>query len=113
MLIELYEQSEVIRKNREAYEAEKRREEEEKRRREERKILYNGEVDMNDEKAAGFIDWAKKKADWYDPTVARKDELFGERNHEESEERKALKKVILLVVIHFKHKSIKPLALRV
>lgn len=122
MLIELYEESEVIRKNREAYEAEKRREEEEKKRREERKIRYNEEVDkttaltnmaqdydmackirayinalepkvdMNDENTAEFIDWAKKKADWFDPTVARKDELFGERNHEESEERKALKK---------------------
>ena len=122
MLIELYEESEVIRKNRQAYEEEKRREEEEKRQREERKIRYNEEVDktialtnmaqdydiackirayinalepkvdMKDEKMAGFIDWAKKKADWFDPTVARKDELFGERDHEENEERKALKK---------------------
>lgn len=32
-----------------------------------------------------WIDWAKKKADWYDPTIARKDKLFGERNHEENE----------------------------
>lgn len=122
MLLELYEESEVVRKNREAYEEAKRREEEEKRRREERKIRYNEEVDktialtnmaqdydiackirvyinalepkvdMNDEKTAEFIDWAKKKADWFDPTVARKDELFGERDHEENEERKALKK---------------------
>jgi hypothetical protein len=122
MLIELYEESEVVRKNREAYEAEKRREEEEKRRREERRIRYNEEVDktialtnmaqdydiackirayinalepvadMNDEKTAQFIDWAKKKADWFDPTVAREDELFGVRDHEENEERKALRK---------------------
>lgn len=122
MLIELYEESEVVRKNREAYEAEMRREEEEKKQREERKIRYNKEVDktialtniaqdydlackirayiivlepkvdMNDEKTAEYIDWAKKKADWLDPTIARKDELFGERNHEEGEERKALKK---------------------
>ena len=122
MLIELYEESEVIRKNRETYEEEKRKEEEEKRRREERKIRYNKEVDktialtnmaqdydsackirayinalepkidMNDEKTVEFIDWAKKKADWFDPTIARKDELFGKRDHEENEERKALKK---------------------
>lgn len=122
MLIELFEESEVVRKNREAYESEKRREEEEKKRREERKIRYNEEVDkttaltnmaqdydlackirayinalepkvdMNDEKTSEFIDWAKKKADWFDPTVARKDELFGERDHEENEERKTLKK---------------------
>ncbi len=49
-------------------------------------------ADMNDEKTAQFIDWAKKKADWFDPTVAREDELFGVRDHEENEERKALRK---------------------
>lgn len=122
ILIELYEESEVVRKNREAYEEKKRREEEEKRRREERRIRYNEEVDktieltnmsqdydiackirayinaletkvdMNDEETTEFIDWAKKKADWFDPTVARKDELFGVRDHEESEDRKVLRK---------------------
>lgn len=45
MLIELYEESEVVRKKREAFEEAKRKEEEEKRLREERKILYNEEVD--------------------------------------------------------------------
>ncbi|MGE4274173.1 MAG: hypothetical protein AB7E31_15135 [Desulfitobacterium sp.] len=122
MLIELYEESEVVRKNREAYEEEKRRESEEKRLREERRNRYNEEVDktaaltnmaqdydiackirayinalepkvdMKDEKTAEFIDWAKKKADWFDPTVAREDELFGEREHEKNENEKALKK---------------------
>lgn len=122
MLIELYEESEVVRKNREAYEEEKRREAEEKRLREERRNRYNEEVDktaaltnmaqdydmackirayinaleskvdMKDEKTAEFIGWAKKKADWFDPTVAREDELFGEREHEKNENEKALKK---------------------
>ncbi|MDF2800661.1 MAG: hypothetical protein K0S61_564 [Anaerocolumna sp.] len=122
MLIELYEESEVVRKNREAHEEARRKEEEEKKRREERRIRYNEEVDktialtniaqdyelackirtyinaleskfdMNDEKTVEWIDWAKKKADWLDPTVSRKDTLFGERDHEENEERKALKK---------------------
>lgn len=122
MLIELYEESEVVRKNREAYEEEKRREAEEKRLREERRNRYNEEVDktaaltnmaqdydiackirayinalepkvdMKDEKTAEFIDWAKKKADWFDPTVAREDELFGEREHEKNENEKVLKK---------------------
>jgi len=122
MLIELYEESEVVRKNREAYEEAKRKEAEEKRLREERKIRYNEEVDktialtnmaqdydtackirayinalepkvdMNDEKTAKFIDWAKKKADWFDPTIAREDELFGEREHEKNDNEKALKK---------------------
>ena len=49
-------------------------------------------VNMNDKKTAENIEWAKNKADWFDPTVARKDELFSERNHEENEERKTLKK---------------------
>ena len=28
-----------------------------------------------------WVKWAKKKADWYDPTVASNDEFFGKRNH--------------------------------
>lgn len=122
MLIELYEESEVVRKNREDYEEAKRKEAEEKLLREERKIRYNEEVDktialvnmaqdydmackirayinamepkadMNDKKTAEGIDWAKKKADWFDPIVAREDELFGEREHEKNENEKALKK---------------------
>lgn len=39
-----------------------------------------------------WVDWAKKKADWFDPIVARNDELFGRREHEKSEEQKSLKK---------------------
>lgn len=34
----------------------------------------------------------KAKADWYDPTVAAKDEFFGEREHEKSKEQKKLEK---------------------
>ncbi len=122
MLIELYEESEVVRKDRAAREEAKRREEEEEKRREERRARYNKEVektialtniaqdydiackirayinaleqkvDMNNEESAELMDWAKKKADWFDPTVAREDELFGKRDHEENEERKVLKK---------------------
>ena len=46
-----------------------------------------------DDETAAWIDWAKKKADWFDPIVAREDELFGMREHEESEDHKSLKKV--------------------
>ena len=46
---------------------------------------------FNDETAA-WIEWAKKKADWYDPIVARDDELFGQREHEKSEDQKTIKK---------------------
>lgn len=121
MLIELYEESEVVRKKREDFEEAKRKEEEEKRLREERKIRYNEEVDRTisltnmakdydiackiraytnaleeseniDDKAVEMIDWAKKKADWFDPTVARTDEFFGKREHRKNEEEKYLKK---------------------
>ena len=35
-----------------------------------------------------WVKWAKKKADWYDPTVASNDEFFGKRNHGKSREEK-------------------------
>ena len=38
-----------------------------------------------------WIDWASKKADWYDPTVARVDEFLGEREHGKDPDRKTLK----------------------
>ncbi|MDU4960060.1 MAG: hypothetical protein E6X17_05285 [Sporomusaceae bacterium] len=48
--------------------------------------------DELDEETAAWVDWATKKADWFDPTVASDDELFGEREHEKSSSEKALKK---------------------
>ena len=49
--------------------------------------------DRMDDETTAWIDWAMKKADWFDPIVARDDELFGERKHEKSLEEKALKKI--------------------
>lgn len=46
----------------------------------------------DDTEIAEWITWARAKADWYDPTVAAKDEFFGERKHEESQERKKIEK---------------------
>lgn len=124
MLIELYEESEVVRIEREAREETARMREEEARLKEERRNLYNEEVKrtialeneaLDYEKAcrirayinavektscekavnsdiSAWIDWAKKKADWFDPIVARKDELLGCREYEKSEEQKSLKK---------------------
>ncbi|ODA42690.1 hypothetical protein [Desulfosporosinus sp. BG] len=121
MLIELYEESEVVRLEREASEEAVRRQEEEKRLREERRILYNDEVERTlaltnlaqdyevagkirayilalesngnmNEKTASWIDWAKKKADWFDPTIARTDEFLGKREHKKNEDQKALKR---------------------
>ena len=34
-----------------------------------------------DSETLDWIAWAKAKADWYDPTVAAADPLFGKRNH--------------------------------
>lgn len=45
-----------------------------------------------DDATVAWIDWANKKADWFDPTIARNDELFGKRKHEKSEDEKALRK---------------------
>ena len=119
MLIELYEEFEVVRIDQEAREEEQRKQEEEKRLREEHRILYNTEVERTielvntvhvydiackirayisalksneniDDKTAIMIDQAKKKADWFDPTIARKDEFFGKREYDKNEEVKAL-----------------------
>ena len=37
-----------------------------------------------------WLEWAAQKADWFDPTVAREDEWFGKRRHQDSSERKKL-----------------------
>ena len=116
IMIELYEAAEEIKKARE--EAERKHQEEECRK-EERRKRYNVEVDKTlaltsfaedydiackirryvavveasgkpDEKAAEWIEWAKAKADWYDPTVSREDEFFGKREHEKDAEKKKL-----------------------
>lgn len=121
ILLELYEESEVVRINREAREEDQRKQEEEKKLREERRISYNAEVDRTiglvntaqdydiackirayilvmqskeniDDKTAAMIYWAKKKADWFDPTIARTDEFFDKREHAKKEEEKVLKK---------------------
>lgn len=98
-----------------------RKRQEEQRKREELRERYNKEVELtlalenqaedfamackiralinevesktdNDSEIAEWIMWARAKADWYDPTIAAKDEFFGERKHEENQERKKLEK---------------------
>lgn len=122
MLIDIYEESQVIKIKREAHEEALRKEEEEKRLHEERKNRYNEEVentialsnmaldydiackirafvnalepkaDKEDKYTINYIEWAKNKADWYDPTVVREDEFFGKRKHENDQDTKALRK---------------------
>ena len=50
------------------------------------------EADEIDEETAAWVEWAMKKAAWFDPTVAWDDELFGKREHEKNATDKALKK---------------------
>lgn len=110
ILLALYLQSEDVRIEREKREEAKRKAEEERRQKELRRQKYNDEVDklqaLNnaardyetacrirayiaavesspelDAETLDWIAWAKAKADWYDPTVAATDPLFGKRNH--------------------------------
>lgn len=119
ILIDLYEKSEVVRIDREAKEAAQRKAEEEKRKREELARRKNKEIGKtlalcneaedfiiacnirayanamaskpnltNDEQE--WIEWALKKADWFDPIIAREDELLGVREHSKNSEAKSL-----------------------
>lgn len=123
MLIEIYEESEVVGIDREARAETERKRQEEARRKEERRKRYSEEIERTialqnaaqdfetacriqayvkavatscgqdglDDKIVAWVDWAMKKADWFDPTVARDDELFGTREHEKSQDQKVLK----------------------
>ena len=116
ILITLYEKSEENRVQREAREEAERkrieeaRKKEELRQRKEQEIcrvqeLVNKSEDYRiateirnyiqavmeknvDDDILEWVKWAKKKADWYDPTVASNDEFFGKRNHGKNREEK-------------------------
>lgn len=118
IVIKLYEISEDYRKKREKREEEWRQYEEEERKRKQQQELLEKEQQatqalMNEAKdyqialeirnlikaAEGkfnmsekneWIEWAKKKADWFDPTIAREDEILGKRDHKLPEEEKQL-----------------------
>lgn len=113
LLLSLYIESGVVRREREAREAAQRKAEEEARQKELRRQRYNQEVDRlaalkreaDDYQAAckirayvaaveaspeldqsqiEWIAWAKAKADWYDPTVKTADPIFGTRDRSNS-----------------------------
>ena len=46
----------------------------------------------NPDNNSEWIDWASKKADWFDPTLAREDEIFGKRKHGLDADQKRLEK---------------------
>lgn len=116
----MYETVDVLRKERVAREEAVRRRKEEERLNEEHRKLYNAEVERTvtlnnlaedydraskirsyisaveaignkDEETLDWIKWAKNKADWYDPTIARDGEFLGKRMHEKDKEEKELK----------------------
>lgn len=119
IMIELYEASEEHKKARAAREEAERKHREEEERKEARRKRYNTEVDrtlaltslaedydtackirqyiavveasgpLSPEKEK-WVEWAKEKADWYDPTIARDDDYFGKREHSKPEEKKKL-----------------------
>lgn len=119
IMIEMYEAAEAYKKARIAREEAERKRREEEQRKEERRKRYNVEVDRTLAltslaedydtackirhyiavvEAAGtlspetveWIEWAKAKADWYDPTIAKEDDFFGKREHTKPEEKKKL-----------------------
>ena len=121
ILIAFFEASYSARLRRLQEEEKRRKEHEEYLRKERIKALYNNEVDktnallnktadfeiacrirryidaikndpINPDNNPDWIDWASKKADWIDPTVAREDEFFGKRKHGVDADQKELKR---------------------
>lgn len=121
IMLSLYEVSDIVRQEREAREEAERKRQEEVRKREERRKQYNLEVErtnalvyaaedyeiackirayinaiensgVEDKETKAWIAWAKQKADWFDPTIARQDEYLGKRDHKKDVADKALKK---------------------
>lgn len=122
LFVRLYENSEEARIQRERLEEERRKREEEARRQAEiqkrkedevrrtRELInqaedyriaceirqYTAAVARQKEitpETAAWIEWANRKADWYDPIVAAEDEYLGRREHSKAKEEKDLDKM--------------------
>jgi hypothetical protein len=118
ILIKLYEISEDERITRERREEIQRQQREEERIKEERRKLKNQEIQMTralvnqaqdykiaceirqyitavEEKSDGneevykWIEWAKQKANWYDPTLNYEDDILGKRDHSKEKDEKS------------------------
>lgn len=116
ILVTMYEKAEENRIVREACEETERKRVEETRRREENRQRKEQEIRLvkelvnkaedyriakeireyiqamidsgNEDITPEWIEWALKKADWYDPSIATEDEYLGKRQHEKSAEEK-------------------------
>lgn len=119
IMLALYKESEALRQQRLAQEEAERIRQEEARKRQELRIQYNQEVERTlaltnmaedydiackirryiaayaaahpGEDISEWMSWAEEKADWYDPTVARKDLLLGKRDHTKNKDEKTPK----------------------
>ena len=121
ILITLFEASNILRLQRIAVAEKYQREVEARRIMEQKKQQYNAEIEKTkallneardyetarmireyiaaicttsdpNELDQDWIDWAEKKADWFDPNVAREDDFFGKRHHEDDPEQKKLER---------------------
>ena len=120
IMIALYEAAQSIKEGRLAREEQERKREEDERLREEQRARYNKEIEKTvalcnlsedydmackirrlvmavessgprSEETQRWIEWAKAKADWYDPVISTRDELLGKREHEKNADQKDLK----------------------
>ena len=116
MMLAIYEEAERVKQTRLAREEAERQRREQERKREELRKLYNVEVDRTlalvncaedyetacrirsyvsamekahpEQDLLEWAAWARAKADWYDPTIAKEDELLGKREHEKNKKDK-------------------------
>ena len=116
MMLAIYEEAERVKQTRLAREEAERQRREQERKREELRKLYNVEVDRTlalvncaedyetacrirsyvsamekahpEQDLLEWAAWARPKADWYDPTIAKEDELLGKREHEKNKKDK-------------------------
>ena len=116
MMLSIYGEAEQVKQARLAREEAERQRQEQERKREEQRQRYNAEVDRTlalvncasdydiacrirsyvsamekahaDQDLSAWASWARAKADWYDPTIAKEDELLGKREHEKNQESK-------------------------
>ena len=55
--------------------------------------VHNEERDRTYSETPEWIEWASRKADWYDPTKDVEDEYLGKREHGKNKEEKDIDKV--------------------
>ena len=112
IMLAIYEEAERVKQARLAREEAERQRQEQERKREEHRKLYNAEVDRTlalvncaedyetacrirsyvsamekaypEQDLLEWAAWARAKADWYDTTIAKEDELLGKRDHEKN-----------------------------